>query len=367
MQVACEANSKCAGVFDHSCDGKSNGEYDFALCKAGPVKTSAAGSCVHEKAHHRGVAGVQKIYGHLLFSCTHPAMVDTFSNTWPGWYEAGGTLPSGHGNGKRQAYDRLALTKLKFVVSKDGERHEASATLPKKMAGKTMLQLLQSVGLTNVSRNDGSDAWNYGHGNLTWDDSAAGDPASTVFVHKGFKLGVGDGSKYDPADYALFMFQSGNAHRDFSSGALTLGGEGATTNDPGVLKIEMYGYGDLTGLDTAAWKTLKDHSCWGSSLGTRQYSTVREAAVACELNDDCSGLHDVGCFHTSMSTGLELRLCNKHSNYLPVWAEPRPCIIKRPNVAAVRSKQWSHDTPDGRWCSSWCCCDKSGAALVWLF
>ena len=54
---------------------------------------------------------------------------------------------------------------------------------------------------------------------------------------------------------------AGNANGDFSQGTFDLGGEGVTTNDASIERIEIYATGRLIGLNVSDWKTNHHHSC----------------------------------------------------------------------------------------------------------
>ena len=74
-----------------------------------------------------------------------------------------------------------------------------------------MSQLLASAGLSNTSRNNGNTTWKDGHKTLAWDEDGMGAVVSPFNRTAGVRLGVGDGGRHDAQDYALFMFEDGDA------------------------------------------------------------------------------------------------------------------------------------------------------------
>ena len=294
----------------------------------------------------------------LLFSCINPHASRVFTSTWPYWYDTGDTVSTG--DGKRAAYDKLVVETLTFVVVVGDD--EISATTVFKAQNKTMPQLLASVGLSNVSKNDGSKRWNSGHRNFSWDDDSSGTVVAP-FHSTGMRIGVGDGGTHDGTDFSLFMFNPGNGNGDYSfDGTFNLGGEFATSNNKSIERIEMYATGHVANLNMSTWKIEHQHSCWESTLGTREFNNLTAAATACALNEKCYGVHDQGCFakDSTPTKRPRLRLCDTRVAASMHWGAPQPCIHVKPG-GPVHGKYWNADSVDHKWCSQWCCCENSNS------
>lgn len=167
----------------------------------------------------------------LLFTTTSPNGA-AFDNGFNGWFAAGNTVSSG--NGKRAAYDSAVASSFRFEVN--GESAVFSVPTP-----TTMLGVVQGAGLTTSSSNTGgsTSTWINGHASYTFDTRSS----TLYFPSPTLRIGVGDGSSGDAADWAVFMFESGNAGGDFNgNSAKALGSEDETYTYPcgGGCTISIY-------------------------------------------------------------------------------------------------------------------------------
>ena len=142
---------------------------------------------------------------------------------------------------------------------------------------------------------------------------------------------------------------TGNGNGDFSQGTFNLGGEGVTSNDEAIERIEIYATGRLIGLNESDWKTNHHHSCWESTLGMHDFNNLTTAMTACALDEKCSGVHDQGCFAHDPSMTVKLRLCDKRVASSLHWSAPKPCIHAKPGDAS-HGEDWSA-TIDDKWCA----------------
>ena len=100
---------------------------------------------------------------------------------------------------------------------------------------------------------------------------------------------------------------------------------------------------------------------WESTLGALDFDNLTTAATECALDDQCSGVHDQGCFaHDTNKPIKRFRLCDKRVASSLHWSAPKPCIHAKPGDAS-HGEDWSAMI-DGKWCSTWCCCEKSSHA-----
>jgi hypothetical protein len=150
-----------------------------------------------------------------------PGNNGTYRNTWTGWYSTGNTVSSG--NGKRAAYDTLAISGIRFS---DVTGRFAEYDLGANYAGKT-LQSIVSTCMGSNRNNNNSPAWKAGQcsnvGKLASSNGVSG-------VSQVLRIGVGDGSA-DGVDWALFMPVTGNGNGDYLGANIwNFGGEMETNN-----------------------------------------------------------------------------------------------------------------------------------------
>jgi len=129
----------------------------------------------------------------------------TFRNSYSGWYTSGNTVTSG--NGKRAAYDTLALTGLKFS---DASGRYIEYRLSCAYSGKTLLGIVQQC-MGSDRSNTNSATWRSGHCTIGTHTSS-----NSVSGYGSLRIGVGDGHEIHGEDWALFMPLTGNGGGDFA-------------------------------------------------------------------------------------------------------------------------------------------------------
>jgi len=228
-------NNLRIGVGDSSNDGldwalfmivAGNGAGDFA-----GSSTYAFGSEGKANTGYAGEVSIIGIPSREVELFVAQGTSATYANDWSGWYSAGNTAV--HPNdGKRTAYDSLALSSVRFS---DDSGQFAEYTLSSAYAGQTLLQIVVNCMGGSTRSNDGSSTWTNGHcdsvGILTSSSGISN-------LDNNLRIGVGDASN-DGLDWALFMVVSGNGAGDFAgSSTYAYGSEGKfNTGFSGQLKI----------------------------------------------------------------------------------------------------------------------------------
>jgi hypothetical protein len=133
----------------------------------------------------------------------------SYSSTWTGWYTPGSHRASGAAIGKSKAYDTLKLNSLTFEVD-DGTKIDVSL-VGTQYEDMSLLEIVQSTGITASSRNNGQGLWNTGHIQLPITSKVNPNNhkmASTL------RIVVGDGSN-DGRDFCIFYFNDDNGRYDY--------------------------------------------------------------------------------------------------------------------------------------------------------
>jgi hypothetical protein len=91
----------------------------------------------------------------------------------------------------------------------------------------TMLGLVNGAGLYPSSSNTNNALWRSGHASYQWTSRSS----TSEFPHHSLRIGVGDAQAAagNALDFAVFMFEAGNANGDFEGSTVqALGSEGRT-------------------------------------------------------------------------------------------------------------------------------------------